>query len=116
MACREGTSALVTAAASILAGCHPMTLRQLFYQLVSKQVIENTVNQYKRLSGVIADARKAGAIHWDWIEDRLRRPRHVSMWSDLSDFADTIRRAYRRDVWAAQPRYVVTWLEKDALS
>jgi hypothetical protein len=38
------------------------------------------------------------------------------MWADLSDFAETARRAYRRDVWATQPDYVEVWLEKDALS
>jgi hypothetical protein len=38
------------------------------------------------------------------------------MWTDLSDFAETARQAYRRDVWATQPEYVEVWLEKDALS
>ncbi|MBA3715168.1 MAG: hypothetical protein H0W76_22360 [Pyrinomonadaceae bacterium] len=38
------------------------------------------------------------------------------MWSDLSDFAKTAERAYRRDVWTTQPEYVEVWLEKDALS
>jgi hypothetical protein len=38
------------------------------------------------------------------------------MWNGLADFADTVRRAYRRDVWATQPGYVECWLEKDALS
>jgi hypothetical protein len=55
-------------------------------------------------------------IPWDWIEDRLRQPRAVSMWADLTDFAETARRAYRRDVWPSQSRYVECWLEKDALS
>jgi len=38
------------------------------------------------------------------------------MWDNLSDFADTCRRSYRRDIWATQPVHVETWLEKDALS
>ncbi len=62
------------------------------------------------------DARKDGTIPWEWIEDRLRRPRSVSMWNGLADFADTATGAYRRDVWATQPGYVEVWLEKDALS
>ena len=62
------------------------------------------------------NARKEGKILWDWIEDRLRRPRHVQMWDGLGDFAETMRSAYRRNVWGNQPAYVEVWLEKDALS
>lgn len=65
---------------------------------------------------MLVDARKDGTIPWAWIEDRLRRPRAVSMWDDLAGFAETARHAYRRDVWATQPRYLEVWLEKDALS
>lgn len=100
----------------ILGHMHPMTVRQVYYQLVAGQVIENRRSQYQRVSKILRDARLSGAIPWDWIEDRLRRPRHVSMWSGLSDFADTCRRSYRLDVWPDQPNYVEVWLEKDALS
>ena len=68
------------------------------------------------MSNLLVDARKSGEIPWEWIEDRLRRPRLVNMWADLSDFAETARRSYRRDVWETQPDYVEVWLEKDALS
>jgi hypothetical protein len=62
------------------------------------------------------DARKDGIIPWEWIEDRLRRPRQVSMWSSLEEFAEIAKLAYRRDVWDFQPSYFEVWLEKDALS
>ena len=38
------------------------------------------------------------------------------MWDDLPDFVETVRRAYRRNVWPMQPAYLEVWLEKDALS
>ena len=50
------------------------------------KVLENTVSRYKAVSNLLVDARKDGIIPWDWIEDRLRRPRPVSMWDDLTDF------------------------------
>lgn len=103
-------------ARAVLAENHPMTVRQVYYQLVSRQVIENNRGQYQAVSNLLVDARKDGAIPWEWIEDRLRRPRAVPMWDDLSDFAETARKAYRRDVWATQPAYLEVWLEKDALS
>jgi len=93
-----------------------MTVRQVYYQLVSRLVIENTRSQYQAVSNALVDARKNGEIPWMWIEDRLRRPRTVRMWSDLTDFSETVKRAYRRDVWDTQPGYLEAWLEKDALS
>ncbi len=93
-----------------------MTVRQVYYQLVSRQVLENNRGRYQALSNALVNARKEGLIPWDWIEDRLRRPRHVQMWDGLSDFAETMKSAYRRDVWNNQPAYVEVWLEKDALS
>ena len=103
-------------AIEVLAANHPMTVRQVYYQLVSRQVIENNRCQYQAVSNLLVDARKDGVVPWHWIEDRLRRPREVDMWDDLADFAETARRAYRRDVWQTQPYYVEVWLEKDALS
>ena len=116
MGMQKKTLAVVAVARELLAEHHPMTLRQVFYQLVSRHVIENRLARYNGLSRALVKARQEGLIPWDWLEDRLRRPRAVSMWDGLADFADTARRAYRRDVWASQAVYVEAWLEKDALS
>jgi hypothetical protein len=110
------TLAMLAVAVEVLQECHPMTVRQVYYQLVSRQVVENNRGQYQAVSNLLVAARKEGAIPWDWIEDRLRRPRHVGMWADLADFGRVAVAAYRRDVWAGQPGYVEAWLEKDALS
>lgn len=116
MAKQAKTLLLIEQAYEILADQNPMTVRQLYYQLVSRQAIDNNKGQYSRLTNIIVQARKSGAIPWEWIEDRLRRPRSVSMWDNLAEFADTVRNAYRRDVWETQPQYIECWLEKDALS
>jgi len=110
------TLKLIETAKGILAEVHPMTVRQVYYQLVSRQVIKNNRGQYQAVSNALVSARREGIIPWEWIEDRLRRPRYVSMWSGLAEFAETCRRAYRRDVWDTQPDYLEVWLEKDALS
>ncbi len=116
MARQAKTQRMLDAALAALQAYKPMTVRQVYYQLVSGQVIENTVGQYKAVSNLLVAARKSGEIPWEWIEDRLRRPRAVGMWSGLSAFAETARQAYRRDVWETQPDYLEVWLEKDALS
>ncbi len=110
------TQRLLDEAHDILADHHPMTVRQVYYQLVSRQVIKNSRGQYQAVSNALVAARKAGEIPWAWMEDRTRRPRRVSMWDSPADFAETVEHAYRRDVWASQPRYLEFWLEKDALS
>jgi hypothetical protein len=110
------TSALIETAAEILSQHHPMTVRQVYYRLVSRQVIENTRSSYQSVSKALVAARREGLIPWEHIEDRLRRPRNVSMWAGLADFAETAAAAYRRDVWESQPGYLEVWLEKDALS
>lgn len=116
MAKREKTLHLIEQAYDILSAFSPMTVRQVYYQLVSRQVVENSRSRYQAVSDALRDARLDGTIPWAWIEDRLRRPRHVAMWRNLADFAETARTAYRRDIWATQPHRLEVWLEKDALS
>ena len=110
------TLRIIEVAREVLEDEHPMTVRQVYYRLVSGQVIKNTLSQYKAVCNALRDARKEGIIPWEWIEDRLRRPREISMWADLSDFSKTAGESYRRNVWAEQSCYVECWLEKDALS
>lgn len=116
MKLHEKTLNIIMTAKAILAAHNPMTVRQVYYQLVSRQVVKNNRNRYQSVSDAIVKARQQGIIPWEWIEDRLRRPRKVSMWADLADFSDAAARAYRRDVWATQSVCVEVWLEKDALS
>jgi hypothetical protein len=107
---------LLDVAREVLTAIHPMTVRQVYYQLVSRQVIENNRGQYQAVSMALVAARQDGTIPWAWIEDRNRRPRQVSMWAGIADFGASALAAYRRDVWTTQTSYVEVWLEKDALS
>jgi hypothetical protein len=60
-------------------------------------VIENTRGAYQAVSKALVAARRDGTIPWPQIEDRLRKPRCVSMWDGLGDFAATAACAYRRN-------------------
>jgi len=51
-----------------------LTLRQLYYQHVTRNLITNEEKSYKNLGKLISDARQAGLIDWDAIEDRVRVP------------------------------------------
>ena len=49
---------------------YTLTLRQLYYQCVSRNIIENTERSYKRLGDLISNGRLGGLIDWDSVEDR----------------------------------------------
>jgi hypothetical protein len=70
----QKTAELIEAAVEILAAHHPQTVHQVFHQLVSRQVIENSRGPYQSVSKALVAARQDGTIPWEQIEDRLRRP------------------------------------------
>jgi hypothetical protein len=101
-----------------LQAANPMTLRQVHYRIVARAdtTYTNTPGDYSQLSKWLVQERLSGAIPWERIEDRLRKPRHVSMFGDLEEFVEIVRHSYRRDVWTGQPDYLEVFVEKDALS
>jgi len=93
-----------------------LTLRQLYYQLVSRNIIPNKDREYKKLSEIATKARKAGMIDWQAIEDRLRKPQLPYYADDLADALNDIYNSYRLDRMEGQRRYIEVWVEKDSLS
>jgi hypothetical protein len=92
-----------------------LTLRQLYYQFVGKALIENTLRSYKRLGSILTDARYAGLVDWDAIEDRTRNLRKRSHWDDPAGVIKSAAASYGVDLWEGQDRRVEVWIEKDAL-
>jgi hypothetical protein len=92
-----------------------LTLRQLYYQLVSRDIIPNTEKSYKRVGSIINDARLAGLVDWDAIEDRTRNVRSLSHWETPADIIETVAKQFRVDMWEGQPYRPEVWIEKDAL-
>lgn len=93
-----------------------LTLRQLYYQFVSKDLIPNKDKEYKRLGSIITDARMTGQIGWDAIEDRGRGKKGWLIEEDIDQILWELPGAYAADFWASQDRYIEVWVEKDALS
>lgn len=93
-----------------------LTLRQLYYQFVARDLIPNTIQSYKRLGGIINDARMAGMISWEAIEDRTRNLKALSHWSSPQQILDAVISQYRMDKWGNQPYRPEVWIEKDALT
>jgi hypothetical protein len=93
-----------------------LTLRQLYYQLVTRNAIRNVEREYKNLSTLVSDARLAGKMDWDAIEDRVRQPRQASEFAGLNELVDAALSAYRLPRWKGQKIYAELWVEKDALA
>lgn len=94
---------------------YDLTLRQLYYQMVSRDLIKNNVKEYNRLGDVLSKARRAGLIDWNAIVDRTRMLRSLSHWDSPSDIVAAVAEQFKYDRWKTQPAYVEVWFEKEAL-
>lgn len=93
-----------------------MTIRQLYYQLVARGHVENTVRSYENVQGLMNNARLAGLIDWDSIEDRTREISERSHWRSGSEILDAVAKQYHEDLWKRQPHRVFVIVEKEALA
>lgn len=92
-----------------------LTLRQLYYQLVARILIPNNERSYKRLGSIINDARMAGLIDWDMIEDRTRRIHQRNRWDNPGEIVRAAAHGYHIDLWEDQKCRIEVWIEKEAL-
>jgi hypothetical protein len=114
---RAKNLALAQAAVQAAAAEHPVSLRGLFYRLVSAGVLpSNDKKHYKRLGEVVTRLRESGALPFDWIVDNLRATIKPSSWPGLSDYVEAVERCYRLDYWQSLPTYVHVICEKDAIA
>ena len=96
---------------------HPMTVRQVFYRLVSLGVIAKTEAEYKStVVRLLSEMRRAGEIPFDWIADSTRWMRKPNTYSSLENMLRYTAQSYRRSLWDNQSVYVEIWLEKEALA
>lgn len=107
---------IVNYAMVILEAEHPMTLRQLYYRIVSAGLLQNNQREYKRLGGIMTRLREANEVPRTWMVDHTRRTLKPSSWSGLGDYGDTIRECYRKDFWASLDCCVEIIVEKDAVA
>jgi hypothetical protein len=101
----------------IIAENYPMTVRQLFYQMVSRQLIPKTEKEYDNTVGRLAtQMRRSGELPYSWLADNTRWMRKPQSHNSLEGFLNEQQTLYRRDLWQDQNAYVEIWLEKDALA
>ena len=108
---------LKSALYSIIEEMHPMTVRQVFYQAVTRGLIEKREQEYKGTIGrLLTQMRKDGELPWHWLADNTRWMRKPTTHDNLSAMMERSQELYRRALWNDQDAYVEVWLEKDALA
>lgn len=96
-----------------------LTLRQLYYQFISRDFFANSEKSYDKLGRIVNDARLAGMFDWSLLEDRGREA-YGTAWAGHTpdEQSELIRQAkygYSLDLWEGQPRRIEVWVEKQAL-
>lgn len=98
----------------------PLTLRQIYYQLVAKEYIENQRTQYQVLSSILKQARIDGQVPWEAMEDRIRTHTDNTGYINARQYITTqlyyFLNNYERNYQIGQEVYLEVWIEKDALS
>lgn len=94
---------------------YDLTLRQLYYQFVARDIIPNNQKSYDNLGALVNNARLAGLVDWRAIEDRTRNIRNTFHWEDPKRLLVNAAKQFDLDKWAGQDEYVEVWVEKDAL-
>ncbi len=97
---------------NVVAEQRPMTVRQVFYQLVSRQVIAKAEAEYKTtVIRLLAEMRLNREIPFSWIADNTRWMRKPRTFDSLKGMLELSTQTYRRALWNDQSTYVEIWLE-----
>ena len=113
----EDMAAIRAAIIGILEADHPQTVRQVFYQLVTRGIVEKTEAEYQQtVIRLLTEMRLDGQVNWDWIIDVSRSVRETQTFDNVTDALNDTARFYRRSALQACPDYVQIWCEKEALT
>lgn len=102
--------------AKFKAAGYNLTVRQLYYQFVSEDILPNNMRSYKNLINIIDRARKAGLLSWSYIEDRTRNLRGFNTYGEPGDLVADNADSFHVDLWQDQSTRVEVWVEKEALA
>ena len=94
----------------------PMTIRGVFYRVMSLGHVAKTENGYRQVQERVLKMRRAGALPYQWITDGSRYRLHRTSYSGVEAALDAAARSYRRQLWQGMDSHVEVWSEKDAIT
>ncbi len=94
---------------------HPLTVRQVFYQLSTRDKVDKSEKGYDQAQNHLKQMRFKGIIPFSYFADSSRYQIKPDSYGNMYDFLNTMQDYYRRDFWNSQGVYIEIWVEKDAL-
>ena len=114
---KADVAAIRAAIIEILTADHPQTVRQIYYQLVVRGLVQKTEIEYSQtVSRLLTEMRLAGELEWSWIVDNSRRTSVTRTFDNVADALNNSARYYRRSALRESDVYIEIWTEKDALA
>ena len=100
----------------VLEESHPMSVRQVYYQLTTLGVIDKTEKDYKStVVRLLGEMRRDGSIPYSWLADATRWMRKPTTYDSAADAVEQLAAVYRRNLWTDSD-VVEVWVEKEALA
>jgi hypothetical protein len=93
-----------------------ISLRGLFYKLVSQNLILNYLECYQKLSNLVDDCKYGGILDWNAIKvDDARNQRIDYCVENIPDALEDTVLQYKLNRQEGQPLYIEVWCEKETL-
>jgi hypothetical protein len=93
----------------------PVTVRGLFYRVMSRGLVPKTESGYLVVQRRTLRLRREGDLPYGWITDGSRLRLKPKTWSSTQAALENTAKMYRRDLWIDQEMHVEVWTEKDAI-
>lgn len=106
---------LDAAVVAAVAADHPVSLRGVYYRVVSAGAVEKTENGYRAVGRRLLKLRRDGTVPYGHITDGTRYVLRRPSWADPEAALDALAASYRRALWLDQPTAVQLFTEKDAI-
>lgn len=95
---------------------NPVTLRGIFYRVVSMGAVEKTELGYRTVGRRLLALRRTGRVPYEWVTDGTRWVVKPRSWSDVDQMLTDAAASYRRALWRDQSVEVHVFTEKDAIT
>lgn len=94
---------------------YQLTLRQLYYQFVTRNWVANNEKSYDRIGSIISDARLAGEVDWKHLVDRGRETTQNFHQPSIAAELRYSARYYRNHLWDDQEWNVLGYGRKASI-
>jgi len=112
---RRQVEELENAIHAVAAAEKPVTIRGLFYRVVSKGLVSKTEQGYRQVQNRVLLMRRRGDLPYGWVADGTRWQVKPKTYSSIDRALQNTATCYRRALWDRQNVHVEVWAEKDAI-